>query len=82
MNNYRKTNYFKKLLGQYEVCNQNLDNDIGPKTYDILKKICESLDLSIQDDIPLSKQDDIPLSKQDEIWKKICSELNWQFVSV
>ena len=47
----------------------------------VLHKFCELLELDhLLDCFPLHKQLDI-LMENDVIWKKICSDLNWDFIS-
>ena len=48
--------------------------------YYVLYKLCELLgEISYLDDIPMLK-DREKLIEQDEIWKKMCEELNWEFI--
>ena len=47
----------------------------------VLHKFCELLELDhLLDCFPLHKQLDI-LMENDSIWKKICTYLNWDFIS-
>ena len=47
----------------------------------VLYKFCELLELDhLLDCFPLHKQLDI-LMENDSIWKKICTDLNWDFIS-
>lgn len=49
--------------------------------YYVLYKLCELLEeASYLDDIPMLK-DREKLIEQDETWKKMCEELNWEFIA-
>jgi len=49
--------------------------------YYVLYKLCELLEeTSYLDDIPMLK-DREKLIEQDETWKKMCEELNWEFIA-
>ena len=61
--------------------NRILNNDIYTSTYYyVLFKFCELLgEEQYLDSIPLLK-DREKLIEQDETWKKMCIELNWEFI--
>ena len=72
-------NLFIEIQAPYSrVCPEYRVNFLN--YYYILYKLCELLDApQYLKDIPMLK-DPEKIIEQDEIWKKICNELEWEFI--
>ena len=71
---------FTKIEGPWEIYKQQGRKNFLSYSY-VLYKFCELLELDhLLDCFPLHKQLDI-LMENDCIWKKICTDLNWDFIS-
>jgi len=72
-------NLFNELLAPYsKYCPNDRVNFLN--YYYVLYKLCESLnERQYLHDIPMLKDRD-KIIEQDEIWKRMCEELNWEFI--
>jgi hypothetical protein len=71
---------FTKIEGPWDIYKQAGRKNFLSYSY-VLYKFCELLELDhLLDCFPLHKQLDI-LMENDVIWKKICNDLNWDFIS-
>jgi hypothetical protein len=71
---------FTKIEGPWEIYKQEGRKNFLSYSY-VLYKLCELLELDHLLDCFTLHKDPNKLMENDDIWKKICSELNWEFIS-
>ena len=77
----RLLRYFKATVQVYEPLKGNKRNSFLNYYYYVLYKLFELLDeTQYLPEIPMLK-DREKLIEQDTIWKKICEELDWEFIA-
>lgn len=71
---------FTKIEGPWEIYKQPNRKNFLSYSY-VLYKFCELLELDHLLDCFTLHKDPNKLMENDEIWKKICTHLNWEFIS-
>ena len=71
---------FTKIEGPWEIYKQPGRKNFLSYSY-VLYKFCELLELDHLLDCFTLHKDSNKLMENDEIWKKICTHLNWEFIS-
>jgi hypothetical protein len=71
---------FTKIEGPWEIYKQPGRKNFLSYSY-VLYKFCELLELDHLLDCFTLHKDPNKLMENDEIWKKICTHLNWEFIS-
>ena len=71
---------FTKIEGPWDIYKQQGRKNFLSYSY-VLYKFCELLELDHLLDCFTLHKDSNKLMENDEIWKKICTHLNWEFIS-